>query len=312
MNYESTARARQAESSRPLSQSHRRASRYLLPILLLVVSGCASIEAVRVDKVRDVQSDIKRQIGVYLVQKDLQTAADKDKSFWCGNGDVDFDITSIKITLLTAMDTTGSANVSVPIPPIVTIKSTLSAEKVATSTLVFNEWLEPSGYYAKIYDEPSLKSAEALQNAPIAGALLNLRTALLSAAEKGNGNNIQLPCFSTSERTGAKSDAQNTFTLDIKYVTDGSGGVSVGLGPITAGGNLDLKRTDQNTITVNFAASIPALIKKGIPLPDGATDLSPKEKCFDPNSQQKRVVWCNSKNEALPPDKGGVMFSPVR
>ncbi|WP_144023182.1 hypothetical protein [Burkholderia sp. AU15512] len=230
----------------------------ICPLLSVFLWGCGTtVTAVRLDKVQDVQADIKRQVGVYLVQKNkarIATTAAAD-GYWCGNGSVDFDISRVKVTLLTVADTTTSGNASGKTSPILTIKPSLSLENVSTSTLVFSEWLEPDGYYSNIYTNPSLNKSS-IDDAPIAQALLTLRQGLIAAAQRDQVNDSQLPCFSAVDRlANAGTDPGDTFTIDIKYLVDANGQVSLGIGPFTVGGGVESKITNQNTIQVSFVPS---------------------------------------------------------
>ncbi|WDD92598.1 hypothetical protein Bsp3421_002616 [Burkholderia sp. FERM BP-3421] len=232
-----------------------------------LLTGCGSaVTAIDLSRVQDVQTDIKRQVGVYLVQKTRQPsqkfASPKGGGFWCGDGSIDFNITSIKVTLLTKLDTTISGNASGKITPVLTIKPSLSTENVATSTLVFNEWLEPSGYYADIYKDTKLQNTS-LDDAPIAKALLLLRADLIEAAQKNSANGDPLPCFSALNPLAPQADLGNTFQLDITYLTDANGQVQVGVGPFTVGGGVESKLTDENTITVSFVPSADVILPVG-------------------------------------------------
>jgi len=249
----------------------------LLWLAAFELSGCAAIppqEALSKAAIEKVVTDIKRQVSIHIsdqyINYDKSGHLKISRSVWCGNGMIDFDITQVKIDLLTTLDNTTTGGLSVANIPVgggVSLGGgvSISAETTKTQELVLTERVlqpntdiryksSPWSYrYASNIDEP----------APLADAMSNMRGALIQTAS-GQGQ----VCFSTvipkagnpppapSDGSDKTSQASNTFKIAISVIDDGKGNLSVGLAPLTVTASGESKSTTGNTITFTFAPHI--------------------------------------------------------
>jgi hypothetical protein len=214
-----------------------------------VVSGCAlfpSQQAISTSRIREVVDDAKRQVSIYQsYQNSLYDKNGRPKfsqTNWCGNALIDFDITEVKLDLLTTLDTTVGGGVSatdVPIAPVATagFNFTGSLETTNTQELVFAA--KPLPDY-RFHYRPSQGEAPA----PLAEVMISLREALIKASQVSHR-----VCF----QTVAGSGDGNTFKIAITIVSDASGKLTLGLAPLSLSASGEAKGTTGNTITFTFA-----------------------------------------------------------
>src|ERR1700686_5828217 len=89
----------------------------------LILTGCPTTpperQALSKEAVAKVQADIKREIGIYLAAVQDSTAsrtAESREEFWCGSGDIKFDIASVKAVLTVTNETIKNTGVKAKIP----------------------------------------------------------------------------------------------------------------------------------------------------------------------------------------------------
>jgi hypothetical protein len=159
----------------------------------------------------------------------------------CGNGLIDFDITSVKLEILTTLD--SSANGGIDIGPIVSGGGTTFAAGVGagrsisnTQELVLATDLLPNRAFA-------YAGTETVESAPIAGSLINLRNALIKAAEIENR-----VCFKTTQN----AKVGNTYKIAISVEESTNGDIELGLAPLIVTTSGENKSTTGNTLTVSF------------------------------------------------------------
>lgn len=176
-------------------------------VMAVVLSRCCwQQSATDTPDIASVQSEIKRQIAVYMMA--AQPSDKKGKAeMWCGSGNVDFDISSVKVQLTTtlATNTTTGAGATIPLPVALsglTLSAGTQNSSSNTQTLTYNLWPdEPQTqdfqkalkkFKTEILDNDA-KRAEVLNSAPIARLLLDLRKGLIQGAMKAKGKEVGLP-----------------------------------------------------------------------------------------------------------------------
>jgi hypothetical protein len=227
-------------------------------LLCLGASGCASKpplkQALTTEAIGAVQGEIKRQVGIYLraTRAKAGQAAPQSDEFWCGTGEINFDISTVKAELTTTMETITDAGLKLSIPwSAVKIGPSGDAKGDATNTQVldYNLWLQDPELQDKTLMELEVSDAE-LQGAPIAQVLLALRQALIDSAKKKHKG--PQPCFTDYDPTKPASDAGNTFKLGLTYLSDKMVGLEISVGVIDLTSSVEWKGTTGNTLTVAF------------------------------------------------------------
>ena len=236
---------------------------------LLALTACTTtslppLHTIDTKSVSAVQAEIKRQIGVYVRNVNDDRAARSAPSVnkadhWCGSGKLDFEITSVKVDLLTSQDDTGKANVGLTIPiSAFTIGPSASHSYEATNVqeLICNEWLTSAGQTPDASFPRSLIGGQE-KDAPLAQILGNLRAGLIEAARKSKpplpANGPQA-CFSAYNQIPSKAsdDPADSVKIAFTAVEDTTGGVTLNLGVVALGGSYEAKNTAASTITVSF------------------------------------------------------------
>ncbi len=197
-----------------------------------------------------VQSDIKRQIGVYMLAVAHDELAPKEKaettSFECGSGNIDYDITSVKVDLLVTGEGINKDGATGLIAKVLTPTLSGSKDTTATSELVYSIWpIEFKNQPKSFQGEAASFDPATLNGAPVARALLELRAALIKQAS-------QTPCFTDFNLPSPSTDAGNSYKLSLNVVKDGSVGVGI---LAVLSGSVEAKETLGNTLTINFAQS---------------------------------------------------------
>jgi hypothetical protein len=231
--------------------------RSLLLVTCLVsfkLAGCATAppkkQALDTAAIAAVQGEIKRQVGVYLLAAQKPVPGNP-KDFWCGTGDIDFDISSIKADLTVTNETIASAGVALKIPwGAVTIGPSGSIKGDATNTqeLVYKLWP------LDISRQTALKSEHISgepKPAPISDVLLSLREGLINSAKRTATKEPQA-CFTDYSPDKPASDAGDTFKLGLSFTTDATGGLEIKIGILDLTSTTEWKGTTGNTLTVSF------------------------------------------------------------
>ncbi|MGO4355182.1 hypothetical protein AB4Z25_25015 [Rhizobium sp. RAF36] len=219
--------------------------------MLLLPAGCSTefgrLDAIPQSDIYKVVAEVKRQISIYTAYQASDygykriVAASRSKV--CGNGMIGFDISSVKMELVST--SVGSQSVGVSLSPIPsggirTVGGSVGASREVTDTqsFVISEDVVPSPYSYKF-------DLKMLDTAPLARSMINLWAAALQSGDDASDICLRIQ---KSESDG------NTFQIGITVAKDVNGEVNVGLSSLglTAGG--ELKATTGNTITVRFKA----------------------------------------------------------
>lgn len=140
--------------------------------------GCATtqsshIQPISSSAIQSVVDDMKRQVSVYVAYQNSKqgtsSVINTSGSKPCGNGLIDFDITSVKLEILTTLESNVSSGIDVG--PIVsgggaTVKTSFGTGRSFTNTqeLVLVSDLLPNRSFA-------YPGTETIESAPIAGSL---------------------------------------------------------------------------------------------------------------------------------------------
>ena len=241
--------------------------RLLLAVLLMfALGGCASLEApvpISANRISDVQHEIKRQVGIYmaLAQADdvprataLWHAAQSsdtrkawEDNYWCGIGDIGYQIDSIKVEIVTSLEMNGGVSAKTPIFTALGIGS----DATNSQDLQFSEDASIDQPNIQPRFVNGLDRAQLLSTAPIATVLLSMRDGLTQSALKAKGVNQDAePCF-TDQTNGTGS---NVHSIKIGAQTVVSGNVTaIALAAVSLGPSLTVKDTSNTMITVNFS-----------------------------------------------------------
>jgi hypothetical protein len=216
--------------------------------------------------VAQVQLELKRQIGVFMQLDaadnlsrgaELWTAAQTqegreayEKRFWCGIGDVDFKIDSVKVEMLTSTETTKKLSAKF------SIFANLSEASDDANSQDLQFSLGLSAHQPNITPLTGLTAdqrAALLSAAPIAAVLLSTRDGFIAAARKNPGDDPRqtaMPCFADltdGDKNGSHSvkiAAEVTRTGEVSTITL----TSVALGP-----SLEIKSGSNTSIAVSFS-----------------------------------------------------------
>jgi hypothetical protein len=255
-------------------------ARFLLAAVVL--AGCAgqqqqlTAQPLTASDIAVVQSEIKRQIGLYMIaaqQPPLVAIGGTRRAVTaddlkCGNGSINFDISQVKAELLTTIDNTTDFKLGLKIPiHLGAVSPSGEYKNIAgtTQTLTYNLW--PLADQSKLFEDLKQHpiSSDDLQKrlgtAPIATTLLNLREALVLGAVKRSllvgtppGEDMQ-PCFWDFNPEKPSSDAGNSFKLGLNVTHDATIGLSISAMILTAGATGESKSVTGNTLTVMFVQS---------------------------------------------------------
>lgn len=241
-------------------------------LVALLLAGCEDPPPPPIDvkAIGKVQAEIKRQVAMYLKAADNQPVyamingaktdiRGKKDLFWCGSGNIDYDISSIQAELTTSLNLKAGFSTTITPPIPITASATLSASQASNNsqTLVFNLWpldLELQNAAFRALPSPSDREVDA---APIAQVLLDLRQAQISGAtivDYANQTNRQVqPCFSNYDPSKPVSDAGNRFTIGLTITTTAGGEVSIGIAPVKAAGSIGSITATGHSLKVTFA-----------------------------------------------------------
>lgn len=215
-----------------------------------ILVGCATtqsskIQAIKSDRIQSVVDDMKRQVSVYVAYQNSKQGTrrviDASATKTCGNGLVDFDIKSVKLEVLTTLESNVAGGVDVG--PVVTASGASLSGGIGGGRSISN--IQELVLAADMLPNRSFAYAgrENIDTAPVAATLINLRNALIKAGEVKNR-----VCFKTTP--GAKDG--NTYKLAIKIEDSANGEIGLGLAPLALTASGETKSTTGNTLTVAF------------------------------------------------------------
>lgn len=215
-----------------------------------ILGGCATtqpskIQAIKSSRIQSVVDDMKRQVSVYVAYQNskqgTQSVVNASATKACGNGLVDFDIKSVKLEILTTLE--SSANGGVDVGPVVTgsgasLSGGFGGGRSISNTqeLVLAADMLPNRSFA-------YAGRESVDTAPIAATLINLRNALIRSGEVGNR-----VCFKTT----LEAKDGNTYKVAISIEDSANGKIGLGLAPLALTASGESKSTTGNTLTVAF------------------------------------------------------------
>jgi hypothetical protein len=221
----------------------------LLPLLAtLVLAACAASptkQALNDAAIAKVQADIKRQVGVYIAAtKDLKSGDPSE--FWCGRGNVNFDISHVKAELTVTTEQINSVSIKAKLPfKAIEVDPSGSTKKDVTNTQVLDYNLWP----LDVAQQVELPNGD-VDSAPIAKVLLALRKALIDSAKRTSPG--PQACFTDYSPDKASADAGNTFKLGLSFVNDSTGGFELKVWVLDLSATTETKGTTGNTLTVFF------------------------------------------------------------
>ncbi|HVI04884.1 MAG TPA: hypothetical protein VM711_02165 [Sphingomicrobium sp.] len=225
----------------------------------LLLAGCQTMPpqklALNAEALEKVQANIKQEVGIYLANVANASKQRPDPSqFWCGSGDIDFDISSVKADLTVTNETIKSAGITAKIPSTaVTIGPSGKATGDATNTqeLIYNLWpLHSDQQSVPFTDDMDLSNPAMANRAPIAYTLWQLRKALIESAKKTAAG--PQACFTDYNPANPAGDAGNTARLGLSFVSDQSAGLEFSVSVLDITDSIESKGTTGNTLTVSF------------------------------------------------------------
>jgi hypothetical protein len=260
--------------------------RFPFAVALIAIAGCVSTPPVRqvLDKeaIEKVQGEIKREIGVYLAATEADSSAGQPEDFWCGKGDIEFDVSSVKAQLTTTVETADTSGIKAKIPfHAIVVGPSGSRKTDVTNTEELDYMLWPIA----LEQQPHLPVGD-IGGAPIAKALLALRAALIDGAKKSAPG--PQACFTDYSPDKPSADAGNSFKLGLSFVNDLTGGFEITVGVVDLAGTAEYKGTTGNTLTVAF-------VQRGLKEIQILKDEATKE-CAFPNLE---VPLCGIATRAL-------------
>ena len=237
-----------------------------------LLSGCQTlgsqlppVHTIDVNAVSAVQAEIKRQVGIYrqaaAADRAGRQASKPDKrDYWCGANGLDFEITSVKVDLLTSTDHTTKENVGFKIPvSAFTLGPSVTHSYQATNVqeLVYNEWVVSGARDAPDETLVGPQSRATSNKASLADILMALRSGLIEASRKSRpplASNGPQACFTAYSQVAGKAsdDPGDTIKIAFTAVGDTTAGVSLDLGVASLGGSYEGKNTGTSTLTVSF------------------------------------------------------------
>lgn len=227
----------------------------VMALVISSLSGCQTPppkQALDTDAISAVQSEIKRQVGIYVLASREKPDV-KPEEFACGNGGVDFDISTVKAELTVTTEKNSKAALALGIPwNGATIGPSGEATKGATNTqvLTYNLWLSDSNLQSFKSANKAAVDQTDIADAPIASVLLSLRDALINGAKKREGE-LQ-PCFTNYNPDKPAADAGHSFKLGLTFVKGGKYGLAIKVGIVDLTVGTEWKSTNGNTLTVAF------------------------------------------------------------
>jgi hypothetical protein len=215
-------------------------------LLFFSLIGCTTVspskQALNEKAIAVVQADIKHQIALYMAVPPPDTRA---MQFWCGSGNIGFDISQVKAELTVTNEAIDNGGVKATIPLVVSVGPSGSLKRDVTNTqvLTYNLWPVADD------QQPSLGSAD-LKSAPIAATLVSLRDALIEGASKSAPG--PQACFTDYNLDKPSGDSGDTFKLGLTFVNDATMGLELKVSVLDLTATREDKGTTGNTMTVSF------------------------------------------------------------
>lgn len=222
-------------------------------VAALPIGGCATtqsdrVQAIESSSIQRVVDDMKRQVSVYVAYQNspqgTRSVIDASATKACGNGLIDLDIKSVKLEVLTTLESSIDGGVEAGQVAIgaATASGGFGAGRTISNTqeLVLAVDVPPDRSF--VY-----AGRENIETAPIAGTLINLRDALIKAGEVQNR-----VCFKTTK----DADEGNTYKIALSVEDRGGGNVALGLAPLGVSLSGETKSTTGNTLTVSFESHV--------------------------------------------------------
>lgn len=221
-----------------------------------LLSSCATkldrINAIPATRVGDAIFEVKKQLSAYDAAIALYKAhpeLDKDfiaasrKGFKCGKGLIQFEITSVALSLTTTNSSTLGASVGFSVP-VLPGSADISAS--GSGTVDNTQQLDVAVYPAPL--KPGFEyTVKASDRAPLRDELLAVRKGFLDAATQEGA------CYYDYNYKDKKGDKGNTYKWGLAFTATGSAGVTLKLAPLTAGVSGEAKSVTGNTLTATFA-----------------------------------------------------------
>jgi hypothetical protein len=271
--------------------------------LVLSLAACGPQQApIDISAISAVQGEIKRQILVYMLVAekapimakvhgqdiDLRNLDPDSRReyFWCGNGNIDYDITSVKAELQTSLVQKVGASFGFTVPVPLAPSGTISFSRQATNsqTLDYTLWpLDLSLQRDELRNQP-MPTVDELYNAQIAQVLLNLRYAQIATALKidpvtGVPRDKPQACLTNFNLAKPAGDSKNSYTMGLTVTVSVDGSVSVGVSALKLGLSAGGSTTSGHSLTVAF-------VQRGLDDIQSARDIVDK-KCAYPNAYSK-------------------------
>jgi hypothetical protein len=165
-------------------------------LLLLGYEG-AQPPPIDVRAIGKVQAELKRQVAIYMhaaqdapiivkidgVDTDIRNRKDL---FWCGSGNVDFDISEVKAELTTSIDTSVGFDFHVSPPAPIPASGSFSFSRGTRNSQILDYNLWPLGMdlQSDEFQSSRLSNLDNINSAPIARVLLSLRQAQVTGARE--------------------------------------------------------------------------------------------------------------------------------
>lgn len=190
---------------------------------------------------------VKQEVGLFQAESATWHAGLQDEFKRlgivprCGNGDINFNVTSVKMEFATTLDQTESGQLGLKIPfgpaGIGNVGPGIkgSSENKGTSTLDYTYYVPASPSPLDPIAEKNIASS-----AVIAPTLAALRDGLVRAT-------AQLPCMSDTPK-----DKDDTFTFAVELTHDTNPTIGFNFAILSASAGFDTSNKRANTITVTF------------------------------------------------------------
>ena len=222
--------------------------RLTLTLACISIAGCVTgpptRQALTQGAIEKVQAEIKRQVGVYIAASAQDSPGDP-KEFWCGSGNVGFDIASVKVELTVTDETIRNVGIKAKLPyNAITVgpSGSLKTDTTNTEVLTYSLWpLDASRQLSLPPDD--------IKSAPIAEVLSSLRAGLINSSKRTAPG--PQACF-TDYNPDKPSEAGNTFKLGLSFVNDVTGGFELNVWVLDLTATTESKGTTGNTLTVSF------------------------------------------------------------
>lgn len=227
----------------------------------------AKIETVSVS---EVQSEIKYQVGVYMLAAQLPVFVNINKIptvvsgnpefFWCGDGSLNFDIASIKVELRASVDTTAGATVGLSIPvPLITVGPSLSLKGEGKNETTYDYQIWPVDFAEQTDFKQTSLASDAVGKSAIAQALLSLRQGMVEAAlnvdpSTGSRRPPQ-PCFTAFNPNDPKAELGDTVKFALDFTRTVNGSVTIKIAALSVGPSASQVSVTGHTLTAVFVPS---------------------------------------------------------